>query len=73
MNYILFWAIKVIHFDLVKNNVAALKNERLAKIWNLGKWTANAYLQTAVCGLRFAVRGLKVSDREIKLRVYAKR
>ena len=68
MNYILFWAIKVIHFDLVKNNVAALKNERLAKIWNLGKWTANAYLQTG-----FAVRGLKVSDREIKLRVYAKR
>ena len=32
MNYILFWAIKVIHVDLVKNNVAALKNERLAKI-----------------------------------------
>ena len=71
MNYILFWAIKVIHVDLVKNNVAALKNERLAKIWNLGN--VNCKRVPANCSLRFAVRGLKVSDREIKLRVYAKR
>ena len=39
------------HFDLVKNNMAALNNERLAKIWNLG----NVKQQNAVCGLRFAV------------------
>ena len=71
MNYILFWAIKVIHFDLVKNNVAALKNERLAKIWNLGN--VNCKRVPANCSLRFAVRGLIVSKREIKIRVYAKR
>ena len=69
MNYILFWAIKVIHFDLVKNNVAALKNERLAKIWNLGN--VNCKRVSANCS--FAVCGLKVSNREIKIRVYAKR
>ena len=27
-----FWAIKVMHFNLMKNNMAALNNECLAKI-----------------------------------------
>ena len=33
-----FWAIKVTHFDLVKNNVAALNNKRLTKIWISATW-----------------------------------
>ena len=47
----MFGAIKVVHFDLVKNNIAALNNERLAKIGNLG----NVKLQTLNCKLQFAV------------------
>ena len=40
------------HFDLVKNNMAALlNNERLAKIGNLG----NVKLQTRNCKLQFTV------------------
>ena len=39
------------HFDLTKNNMAALNNERLAKIWNLG----NVKLQTRNWKLQFAV------------------
>ena len=39
------------HFDLLKNSMAALNNERLAKIWNPG----NAKLQTHNCKLQFAV------------------
>ena len=39
------------HFDLVKNNMAALNNKRLAKIGNLG----NVKLQTRNCKLQFAV------------------
>ena len=27
-----FWAIKVVHFDLMKNNMAALNNERVVQI-----------------------------------------
>ena len=46
-----FWAIKVMHFDLTKNNMAALNNERLAKIWNLG----NVKLQTRNWKLQVAV------------------
>ena len=61
----------MIHFDLVKNNMAALKNERLAKMWNHGN--VNCKRVSANCSLRFAVCGLKVSNREIKIRVYAKR
>ena len=47
----MFGAIKIVHFDLVKNNMAALNNERLAKIGNLG----NVKLQTLNCKLQFAV------------------
>jgi len=39
------------HFDLSKNNMAALNNERLAKIWNPG----DVKLQTRNCKLQFAV------------------
>ena len=39
------------HFDLTKNNMAALNNERLANIWNLG----NEKLQTRNWKLQFAV------------------
>ena len=39
------------HFDLTKNNIAALNNERLAKIWN----PVNEKLQTRNCKLQFAV------------------
>ena len=39
------------HFDLVKNNMAALNNKRLAKIGNLG----NVKLQMRNCKLQFAV------------------
>ena len=39
------------HFLLVKNNMAALNNERLAKIGNLG----NMKLQTRKCKVHFAV------------------
>ena len=39
------------HFDLTKNNMAALNNERLAKIWNLG----NVKLQTRNWKLQVAV------------------
>ena len=38
-------------FDLTKNNMAALNNERLAKIWNPG----NVKLKTRNCKLQFAV------------------
>ena len=57
MNYSWFWAIKVIHFDLVKNNMAAIKNERLAKIWNLGN--VNCKLQFTVCGLKVSTERLR--------------
>ena len=53
------------HFDLVKNNMAALNNERLAKIWNLG----NVKQQNAVCGLRFAVCGLRFPMKNLMLEV----
>ena len=49
-----FWAIKVMYFDLTKKNVAALNNERLAKIWNPG----NVKLQTRKCRLRFPMNNL---------------
>ena len=32
MNYSCFWAIKEMHFDLMKNNMAALNNERVVQI-----------------------------------------
>ena len=39
------------HFNLMKNNIAAINNERLAKISNTG----NVKLQTRNCKLQFAV------------------
>ena len=39
------------HFDLMKNSVAALNNKRLAKIWDPG----NVKMQTHNCKLQFAV------------------
>ena len=39
------------HFDLTKNNMATLNNERLANIWRPG----NVKLQTRNCELQFAV------------------
>ena len=32
MNYLCFWAKKAKNFEFTKNNMAALNNERLAKI-----------------------------------------
>ena len=32
MNYSCFWAIKVMHFDLMENNMAALNNKRVVQI-----------------------------------------
>ena len=47
MNFLCFLGEKVMLFELAKNDMAALNNEDLAKIWNPG----NAELQTAVYGL----------------------
>ena len=38
------------YFDLMKNSMAALNNEHLAKIWNPG----NVNMQTHNCKLQFA-------------------
>ena len=55
MNYLCFWAKKTKHFEFTKNNMAALSNERFAKIWNPG----NVKLQTCNCELKNLM--LKVS------------
>jgi len=66
-----FWAIKVIYFDLTKNNQAALNSEHLANIWN----PANVKLQTAVYGLQFPMKNLmlKVLNEARKKPTYQKR
>ena len=46
----MFFGDKVRHLDLTKNDMAALNNECLAKIWNPGN-----ILQTHNCKLRFGV------------------
>ena len=48
-------------FDLTKNNMAALNNERLAKIWNPG----NVKLKTRNYKLQFAVSHEKPNAKDL--------
>ena len=48
-------------FDLTKSNMAALNNERLAKIWNPG----NVKLKTRNCKPQFAVSHEKPNAKDL--------
>ena len=56
-------------FDLVKNNIAALNNERLAKIRNHG----DVKLQTCtVCSLRFPMKNLALKVSTLRFLIFSR-